>query len=65
MQNYIKFGIFRSGTKFDFGRIFPKICENFRRRGAAEGRKRGEKRVFRGSWSIKMHFYFTGYQQVD
>ena len=48
IKNYTKNTSFSSPSKFDFGRNFPKICENFPLRGAGEGRKRGKKGVFRG-----------------
>jgi len=36
-KNYTKNTPFSNPSKFDFGRNFPKICENFRRGGALEG----------------------------
>ena len=39
-RNYTKNTSFSMWSEFDFGRIFPKICENFPHGGVPEGRKR-------------------------
>jgi hypothetical protein len=61
-KNYTKNTPFPMLSKFDFGSIFPKICEKSSLVPPPEGRKRGKNDSFRGVFSGKMQFYFTDYQ---
>ena len=65
MRKLHKKPCFPMGSKFDFYDRIPKICEIFPLHHPRQGRKRGKNGLFRGVFSIKMHFYFTDTQQVE